>query len=205
MNKLYVFACSYGKHGTMVDNKWVDDNSFGDNLAKKFNMEFKNFSVVGACNYTILKQLTNVCKSIQDDDMVIVQWTFMHRAWSRYNYTIMPSVENEMSEVYYKNFYSEQQNLLTMVSYNSYARSLVNCKYYYSISDNLNDIKSISKNIYYDLLDDISFVKVTDGKTYVSPITVVKKIPDYVYSCFHPNIKGHDILANLYCQYMNSN
>ena len=204
MNKLYIFACSYGKHGTIVDNKWVDDNSFGDKLAQKFNMELKNYSIVGACNYTILKQLTNVVKSIKDDDMVIVQWTFMHRAWSRYNYTIMPSVDNEISEIYYKNFYNEQQNLFTLVSYNSYVKSLVNCKYYYSIVDDLNDIKSISKSIYYDLLDDTTFVKVTDGKNYVSPIYVVKKIPDCVYSCFHPNIKGHDTLANLYYQYIDS-
>lgn len=205
MSKLYVFACSYGKHGTVVDNKWIDTNSFGDKLAQKFNMELDNYSVVGACNYTILKKILGVVKLIRPDDMVIIQWTYTHRAWTRYNNTVMPSITDEVYESYYKNFYNEWQNLYTMVGFNCYVKSLLKCKYYFSIVDDLNAIEKLAKNVYHDLLDDKSFVRISDGKKYVTPLEFVRKRPEFVYSCHHPNIKGHDMIANFYHEYILNN
>jgi len=103
MNRLYTFGCSYTQD--FIDNKipnYIDYRNFRGGtfpltwpeiLSNKLNLDLKNYGRGGGGNNLIFQTLCNNINEIKKDDVVIIQWTYVHRymwvdmkrnSWSHY-------------------------------------------------------------------------------------------------------------------------
>ena len=108
MNKLYVYACSYGKFGhvcqppralgepfpanpkpcptckqypEIANDKWVDDRSFPQLIASALGLDLVNRSLPGASNYKLFTFFLEDLPYMDKTDTVLFQWTHINRAW----------------------------------------------------------------------------------------------------------------------------
>ena len=89
MNKLHTFGCSYTQD--FNDNKietYIDYRNFRGGtfpltwpeiLSNKLNLGLKNHGRGGGGNNLIFQTLCNNINEIKKDDVVIIQWTYIHR------------------------------------------------------------------------------------------------------------------------------
>jgi hypothetical protein len=89
MNKLHTFGCSYTQD--FNDNKieaYIDYCNFRGGtfpltwpeiLSNKLNLSLKNYGKGGGGNNLIFQTLCNNINEIKKDDIVIIQWTYVHR------------------------------------------------------------------------------------------------------------------------------
>ena len=95
MNTLYTFGCSYTQDFT--DNKspnYINYCNFRGGtfpltwpeiLSNKLNLDLKNHGFGGGGNNLIFQTLCNNINEIKKDDVVIIQWTYIHRyMWVNY-------------------------------------------------------------------------------------------------------------------------
>lgn len=86
-NKLWVFGDSYtenfksdeGWSKKYIDWKGYTPKVYGEFISEKFNLELKNFGKGGTNNYQIFQNICDNIDSIDDNDVVIIQWSQQHR------------------------------------------------------------------------------------------------------------------------------
>jgi len=96
MSTLYTFGCSYTAEytkNTAVD-KYIDYKKFKGGvfpptwvevLANKLEIPFINYGIGGCGNNRIFQTFIQHFNEIKKDDVVIIQWTYIHRyMWVRY-------------------------------------------------------------------------------------------------------------------------
>lgn len=108
MNKLYVYACSYGKFGhvcwpsralgepflanfnscptciqypEIAKDIWIDDHSFPQIIASTLGLDLVNRSFPGANNYKLFTFFLEDLPHMDINDTVLFQWTHINRAW----------------------------------------------------------------------------------------------------------------------------
>jgi hypothetical protein len=108
MNKLYVYACSYGKfghvcqpakalgesypskiidcpvcaqHPNITKDVWIDDYSFPQIIASTLGLDLVNRSLPGANNYKLFTFFLEDLPLMDINDTVLFQWTHINRAW----------------------------------------------------------------------------------------------------------------------------
>ena len=97
MNKLHTFGCSYTQD--FIDNKidaYIDYCNFrggtfpltwSEVLSSKLNFSLKNYGRGGGGNNLIFQTLCNNIEKIEKGDIVIIQWTYIHRyMWVSFEY-----------------------------------------------------------------------------------------------------------------------
>ena len=203
MNTLYFYGCSYGKFGTSEDNIWVDENSASQYLAKRLDLQLVNRSVPGTCNYALFREVTLDLEkgNIKPDDLVIVQWSHIDRAFSNLGYTIMPwsADTNPIVRDYYKNFHDDHQSFSLMVGWNEYLKSRLKNSYFFSFSDFIRDLQNSSNYLYNEFVSDDRVI-LFDGvgiKEYLFKLGDPKQTSVF-FKCGHPSKIGHEFLGETY-------
>jgi hypothetical protein len=198
MNNLYVYACSHGKFGSThnkshTEHLWTDKNSFSKIMSTELDANLVNRSQPGCSNFHIFQNILNDIDKIRSTDTVVIRWTYISRTWKDGSYTVMQHMIDEgdiTANIYYKELYNPLQSLSSIVCYTHYLKFKLNCKFYYTISDNKNYIKSINKMLYKDFINDTGWMDVVD-------------IPkNELFECGHANELGHKTTANFYIKHI---
>lgn len=204
MSKLFIYGCSFGKYGTTIgkdSDNWSDINSFGDFLSKKLNLEPVNRCWAGGSNFHIFRKVMNdiVSNNISNDDLVILQYSFIDRAWCNdTSKTVMPHYKEFQD--YYKNYFSEELAFASLVSFNTYLSSKFQCKFVYSTVENLKTLQTINKTLYNDFTSNTNFLQING----MSPKDHIVSLKDsnLFLPCQHLSIEGHKLMADLYYNFI---
>lgn len=107
MGNLFVFGCSFtqpyfdnlngdlSEGGYTKYRKWKGGTfpkTWSELLAEKLGLNLINYGRGGACNYYTMREYNNHCHEIQENDLVIVQWTHVERYWICENHTQLVNV-----------------------------------------------------------------------------------------------------------------
>jgi len=208
-NKLYLYACSFGKFGTTNGpdaDKWVNDNSFGSILAEKLDLKLVNRSWTGGSNHHLFINAMRdlMYGNIQPNDLIVIQYTHIARAWCNdLSKTVLP--HSKEFEDYYKQYYSDFLGLSNLVSTNTYLKSKFEnkfkCKFVYSTADDINFFKKINHTLYNDFVSDSNFCSIE--KQSILPYVRSLNNKDLFFSCEHPSKEGHAMIADLYHRFIN--
>lgn len=89
MSKLFVFGDSFSAHYDLQAKHFIDYHKFLNGepfpkiwpvlLSEKLNMELQTTGIGGACNYTIFEEFSKHSHKINEDDVVIIGWTYLER------------------------------------------------------------------------------------------------------------------------------
>jgi hypothetical protein len=205
-NKLFVYACSHGKLGTVAknvpgfkQNDFVDSGSFGDKIAKKLNLSLVNRSSPGSCNFrifsSILKDMNN--NEHSSNDLCIVQWSHIDRVWSNSKHTLMPHIENEISKIYYSDLYNDLQNFAATVGFNLYVMQKIKAKLIYSFADHISTLQGVSNILTQDVIN-LGAV-VTENMTPRELVEYRSRTQkDLFFPCCHSSELGHELISQIY-------
>lgn len=206
MNKLFLYACSFGKFGTAKNpnsDNWVDANSFGVALADKLELKLVNRSWPGGSNHHIFRKVMQdvISNNIQKNDLVIIQYSFINRGWCNdLSKTVMPHYTE--FEDYYMRYYSDEIGLANLVSLNTYLKIKLKCKFVYSTTENIKNLENINPTMYGDFINDTRFFAVNG----MSPITYIDSLNDdrLFFACKHLSKEGHAMIADLYYTFISA-
>ena len=85
MNNLWIFGCSISDDTQPADRddyvKWKGYliKTWSEILSKKIGYNLKNYAKSGTSNLDILESFSKHCVDIQNDDIVILNWTELNR------------------------------------------------------------------------------------------------------------------------------
>jgi hypothetical protein len=171
---LRIYACSHGKFGStnQTPHEWFDENSFGWFMASSLKLNLINKSRPGASNYEIFQIIYDDLESITNDDLILVQWSHVCRAWS-HDGVIMPHTARKVAKIYYKNLYNEIQETNKVLGY---TLLLENCikNFYFNFADGSNYFEEISNNTFSMFNTKKNYLKVNDR---------------HISNCFYPNLE----------------
>lgn len=208
---LHIYSCSLGMYGTIeaghgiTPHAWVNEGSFGWNLANTLGYDINNRSQPGGCNFNIFQRCLDDTKSklIQPNDLVILQYTSIDRAWST-GWPILPhgsTVSSELHTMYYQHLHNETQSLAMMVGFNLILKKLVPCNTYFTVSNDFTLLKQIDNSMFEILKSDENFINFGNGVwEYFNSL----KNSDYFISKTdnHLSKNGHKFLADMYYQHI---
>lgn len=151
--KLYVFGCSYTENFITndIDNYtkyrlWRGGNfplTWSEIIAKELDYELINYGKGGIGNESIFKIFCNYSHEIKKGDMVIIQWTYVHRFdWF--------DIENDVIV----NLGAGGKCNVSSITQSTYDEILINrtSKYYYdNVYTYMNLINSFSESLGFDL------------------------------------------------------
>jgi hypothetical protein len=205
-NNLYIYACSHGKLGTVVEipTIWKDENTWGDLVSKKLDFNPINRSQPGGSNFHIFKNIFEdiVQKKHKKDDIIIVQWSHINRAYTRDNsYTVMPHHNTQLSKIYYSELYDDLQSLSNVVGYTSYLKTKIKSKFYFSSADWLTSFREISSVLTDDLIDS-EMITINDKTPLEMIQTKANSNKELLYPCSHASDLGHSMIADIYFNYI---
>jgi hypothetical protein len=97
MNRLFTFGCSYTAEFDTNIIKGYDEfkkyrggtfpKTWSTLLGEKLNMEVRNYGVSAAGNQSIFDQFCIHSDEIEENDIVIIGWSFVHRyRWAHHDY-----------------------------------------------------------------------------------------------------------------------
>lgn len=205
-NKLFVYACSFGKYGTVLGPNahiWTDEKSFGHFISKEKKLELVNYSEPGASNQLIFKRYLDTVDEIKENDITIVQWSHICRYTSMDNLTIMAhsvnSPDKELAKLansYYKYFYDELLNFSQIVGLSRYIKENTRGKIYISCVEDPQVLLNVNKRLY-----ETSGFVAFDGKGIHGYLSSFKNSKVY-YECAHPEELGHKYIAESYLKVM---
>ena len=234
MNKLFTFGCSFTENFSSYNDinnpvpqsryifeilNGIVPDGWTDIVSKKLNYEQKNYSRGGESNYGIFSQFCEHCHEFSENDIVIVQWTFVQRfRW--------PNIENKWSSRlpgYFSNYDGITQDTYEEILVNrthklwydeiyEYEKIidrlcfLNNCKVFYlSFDDNLiyilpDEIKSQKKYIFGDSVNNGIYSYMSKNGVKSINEETNGKINDG-----HLGKIGHEIFGNLIYNYIKQN
>jgi len=201
MNALHIFACSYGKFGTVHGpeaHEFRDAGSWSNILARRLRRKLINHSQPGSSNFVIFQNILNTLSSIDSDDLVIVNWSHINRAWLYRDQTLMPSAHvpnSRFVQDYYQYCYSDVQAAANLITFNYYVRQHMLCPCLWSTADSAHLIES--QHSQFTVLDDPYFVH-DSGITPVDYVRNQDVSHGLTFSCSHPSAKGHEFIADCF-------
>lgn len=192
MSTLYVYACSYGLLGSTMGpfaHQWNNNAGWPRTLADNLGMSLVNRSLAGTNNDQIIARYSQDIGLFKEDDIVIVQWTHLHRG-SRVHepYTIMPIDKDTVASVYYEYIYDELHALAKVVTATYWISSITPCRTVFS---------TIDDQVRWEATDMRTHGTLARLSNWHSTPT---KLLDSTtkYECDHPNHLGHTLIARYY-------
>jgi hypothetical protein len=209
MDTFHLYACSCGKNGYMLGHGkpgllFQDEGSFGKVLAEKLNLQSKNNSWVGACNFQIFKLVMediNNNDTIKNTDTVMVQWTYIDRAYGTKVFPMPYLMNDPLVRSYYENLHDDFQALYQLVCFNNYIKSKLKCKYYFSFVDSFKTFKKIDEILFNELINDSNFIQVHEHMSageYIRSLNDDNNLYYYPWDMNHFSPKAHSIIAQNY-------
>lgn len=234
MNNLFTFGCSFSENFQPYNDKsngnpqsryifetlnGVVPDGWTDILSKKLNYNQKNYSIGGDNNYGIFSQICEYCNQFSENDIVIIEWTNVHRfRW--------PNKENKWGSRL-PGFFND----LDGISKNTYEEILVNRSHelwyneIYQYEKIIDKLCSLSKsNIFYwsfdpNLIYTLPNEKKLQKKYILSDVIKVDMytlIKDNGGKCIneesegkindgHLGKTGHEVMGNLFYDYIVKN
>lgn len=192
MSTLYVYACSFGLLGTTEGpfaHQWNPNEGWCRILANRLGMSLVNRSLAGTNNDQIIARLAQDRGLHGPDDIVIIQWTHLHRA-SRVHapYTIFPQDTDSVSRTYYEYMYDEIHAIAKVVTATYWITSVTPCRTMFTTIDDVNRWR---------MCDERTVATIEQlSNWYPTPCTVLT--PDTRFACDHPNQQGHALIARYY-------
>ena len=127
MSKLWVYGCSFASghgvlgsdHDNMLQDKYgyiqIPEGCFGKFCADELGMELQLQAVSGTSNFNILDSLYQDVESMDNDDIVIIMWTYPDRTLfydeqDRPHHCIATLADSGLSKTYYEEIYSERRS-----------------------------------------------------------------------------------------------
>lgn len=190
MKNLYLYSCSHGKTGNLKNHNWSDDNSWGQLLSSELGCNFINRSAPGVSNYYIFNEIYKDLDKISDNDIVIVQWTYITRTYQK-DQNILPSTNNKISKIYYNNLYYDHQEANKVLGYTLLIDKLIT-NFFFNFADGSDYIDNISPNTFSIINTMNNYLKINSN---LIPYFLE---PQYIFECGHLNDKGHSIIKKLY-------
>lgn len=199
--RLVVYACSFGFTGSIIPHvPWSSLDSFGDLLAKHYDLEFINRSLPGTNNDDLFQVILSdfAENKILDDDLVIVQWSFVNRAHRNYEGSLMPSdmQPGNHAEWYYTSLFDYRIRASDLAVRCMYVQRLLP-NVMFGFAEGMESIdyhvhNSIHSNLYKDC-NLISYNRET-----LPQDLAVEFGKGILTSCLHPTNEGHRHIANRY-------
>ncbi len=184
-------------HGSLA-HLWRDSGSFGYTLARQLKKRLANHSLPGQSNFAIFRSMLTVLPTLEPSDIVIVNWTHIDRAYLNNNLTLMPNQtapNKKFAEDYYRYCHDDFQSLANLVTFTQYIQHHCAAQLVYSLSDDLTLLGTVSASFVHELVQDPKFVYTAEPLS--TPLTYVKQSgPSMVFSCGHPNLQGHQYIAD---------
>lgn len=193
IKNLRVYACSHGKMGSTNDphNKWVDEGSFGWYLSKKLNLNLINHSAPGASNFNIFNSVYNDLNNISNEDMVLVQWSYVDRIWCPEYFTIMPHHTTKKSKLYYSSFYNDLQEINKVLGYTLILDNILP-NFYFNFSDGSELFEAKSAATFEKIKNKLNYLKINKNRlTYGFN-------DQFLIDGFHLTLHGQEMLASRY-------
>jgi hypothetical protein len=192
MSTLYVYACSFGLLGSTEGpfaHQWNNNAGWPRLLADSLGMSLVNRSLAGTNNDQIISRFALDMSMHTPDDIVIVQWTHLHRA-SRVHepYTIFPHDKDDIAKLYYEYVYDEL-HAVEKVATSTYWMSAVSpAKFVFSTIDDVERWRMVNERVYNTI------------KNYKGWVTTPNSVLNdgVLFSCKHPNHEGHKLIARYY-------
>lgn len=202
---LHAYACSHGLHGTLNSAPgFIAQDSWSDHIARHLNLQLRNRSKVGASNFKIFSQVLEDMQAgeIRSNDTVIIQWSHINRAYVTDEMcTVMPIMRNDqeqqLADVYYRNFHSDLQNFANLVGYTSYLKTKLNCEIYWAVTDSVKVLTTINGTLVHDMLADSQFIQCS-GKSCLEYILSLQKNKQMFFECGHMSATAHRLVADKY-------
>jgi len=126
IKRLRVYSCSHGLLGQSGKNDWSTENTWGQHLAKRFDLDYINKSEAGHSNFHIFRNVYNDLSDIKDTDLVFVQWSHTNRAWAYNQRSVMPLNNDKLSKTYFKTLYNELQEINKVIGYTMILDKMLN-------------------------------------------------------------------------------
>ena len=198
-NKLMVFGCSHTLYGHIYDEPtsnlktghFTAEGSWNDIVANEYGLSLDNRGQCGSANYWIYQRVIQALESINDQTLVIVQWSYESRAVVKKDHCpIHPNLEHPLARSYYEKFYMEDQEISKMLGWTLILSKLI-------------------PNFYFDFCDGCDYINVHSPQAFAS----VEQLPGYLglfglpfhnynqstrYACSHLNPSGQQNLAQMY-------
>jgi hypothetical protein len=193
IKNLRIYACSHGKMGSTNDKSetWLDEKSFGWFMSNKLNLNFINKSQAGASNFHIFKNIYDDLDYITNQDLVLVQWTYVDRAYCCTEFdTIMPQRSGKIARVYYKNLYDDLQEINTVFGYNSLLELLIP-NFYFNFSNGSNMLQYYSPKTFQVLSSKKNYLAINKDQ-------LSNKFSSHLIDGFHLTEKGQELLSEKY-------
>ena len=220
MNTLFTFGCSYTASfesdniGNYLKYKEYRGGTFPKSwpilLSEKIGMNIKNYGIGGTGNQSIFEQFCIHCDEINENDVVIIEWSFIHRyrmalqnSW--YHLTLgRPTIEkfNEINDTIIENrtndlYVDEIFNFIKLI--NQFSKSKKFKVFYWFADDEMK--KRLSKDMI-DIEKYISWEMSIRGHTSFCGGITIKEETNNVVNDTHFGELGHQIQSDIIYDYI---
>ena len=220
MNTLFTFGCSYTASfesdniGNYLKYKEYRGGTFPKSwpilLSEKIGMNIKNYGIGGTGNQSIFEQFCIHCDEINENDVVIIEWSFIHRyrmalqnSW--YHLTLgRPTIEkfNEINDTIIENrtndlYVDEIFNFIKLI--NQFSKSKKFKVFYWFADDEMK--KRLSKDMI-DIEKYISWEMSIRGHTSFCGGITIKEETNNVVNDDHFGELGHQIQSDIIYDYI---
>lgn len=220
MNTLFTFGCSYtadfetGNLMSYLKYKEFRGGTYPKSwptlLSEKMGMNIKNYGLGGTGNQSIFEQFCIHCDEINENDVVIIEWSFIHRyrlaehfIWKHFSLGPLSQTNfNEIHETIINNrtnslYIDEIFNFIKLI--NEFSKSKKFKIFYWFADDKMRerisaDIIDIEKYIYWE--------SPLIGKIYNYGGITIKEETNNVVNDTHFGELGHQIQSNLIYDYI---
>jgi hypothetical protein len=220
MNTLFTFGCSYTAdfESNNLENyrKYKEyrggtyPKSWPILLSEKMGMNIKNYGIGGTGNQSIFEEFCIHCDEINENDVVIIEWSFIHRyrmaldnSW--YHLTLgRPTIEkfNEINDTIIENrtndlYVDEIFNFIKLI--NQFSKSKKFKVFYWFADDEMK--KRLSKDMV-DIEKYISWEKSMRGEINFRGGITIKEETNNIVDDTHFGELGHQIQSDIIYDYI---
>lgn len=220
MNTLFTFGCSYtadfetNNFENYLKYKEYRGGSYPKSwptlLSEKMGMDIKNFGIGGTGNQSIFEQFCIHCDEINENDVVIIEWSFIHRyrmalknGW--YNLTLgRPTISdfNEINDIIIENrsnelYVDEIFNFIKLI--NEFSKSKKFKVFYWFADDEMK--KRLTKETP-DIEKYICWEKSVRGEIVFRGGISIKEETNDVVNDTHFGELGHQIQSDIIYDYI---
>jgi hypothetical protein len=213
MNTLFTFGCSYTadfETGNLIPYLKYKEyrggtypKSWPTLLSEKIGMNIKNYGIGGTGNQSIFEQFCIHCDDINENDVVIIEWSFIHRyrladdiIWRNFSLGSLTNF-NEFHNMIFVNrtnelYIDEIFNFIKLINEFSKSKKF---KIFYWLAD-----EEMKKRLSKDTINIENFIywkKSIKGETHLQGGLTIKEETNNVVDDDHFGELGHQIISNI--------
>lgn len=203
--RFVLYACSFGLNGSLMPpNPWSNVDSFGYLMAEHYGLKFVNRSYSGYNNDDMFWDICNHLASgeIQDDDLVVVQWSFTNRVHRNYEGSLMSvhAKDDKYAEWFYMHLYDHGRRI-TDVAVRSITLAGLIDNIVFGFAEGLTSVDTgVQTKIHRTLYEKCNLIAY--NKETLPNDIILELGKDELHKCMHPTDVGHRYIADRYIKEM---